>query len=137
MAACAARLTPVVLELGGKDAMIVDEDGDVDAAAEQAVWGGMANAGQTCLAIERVYVVEGVYDRFLDRVVELAGRVRPGPGAEADIGPITLPAQLEVIRRHLADAFHRARAPWSAGRTRCGRPTWTRWCWSTCRTTRW
>jgi succinate-semialdehyde dehydrogenase / glutarate-semialdehyde dehydrogenase len=107
MAACAARLTPVVLELGGKDAMIVDEDGDVDAAAEQAVWGGMANAGQTCLAIERVYVVEGVYDRFLDRVVELAGRVRPGPGAEADIGPITLPAQLEVIRRHLADAFHR------------------------------
>ena len=137
MAACAERLTPVVLELGGKDAMIVDADADLDAAASQAVWGGMANAGQTCLAIERVYVVEGVYDRFLDRVVELAGRVRPGPGAEADIGPITLPAQLEVIRRHLADAFHRARAPWSAGRTRCGRPTWTRWCWSTCRTTRW
>ena len=107
MAVCAERLTPVVLELGGKDAMIVDEDGDVDAAAEQAVWGGMANAGQTCLAIERVYVVDRVYDRFLDRVVELAGRVRPGPDADADVGPITLPVQLEVIRRHLADAFQR------------------------------
>ncbi|HEV3012709.1 MAG TPA: aldehyde dehydrogenase family protein, partial [Actinomycetota bacterium] len=64
MAACAERLTPVVLELGGNDAMIVDEDGDLDAAAEQAVWGGMANAGQTCLAVERVYVVDRVYDRF-------------------------------------------------------------------------
>jgi len=107
MAACAERLTPVVLELGGKDAMIVDEDGDVDAAAEQAVWGGMANAGQTCLAIERVYVVDRVYDRFVDRVVELAARVRPGADADADIGPITLPRQLEVIRRQLADAFER------------------------------
>jgi acyl-CoA reductase-like NAD-dependent aldehyde dehydrogenase len=107
MAACAERLTPVVLELGGNDAMIVDEDAAVDAAAEQAVWGGMANAGQTCLAIERVYVVDAVYDRFVDRVVELAAKVRPGADAEADIGPITLPGQLEVIRRQLADAFQR------------------------------
>jgi succinate-semialdehyde dehydrogenase / glutarate-semialdehyde dehydrogenase len=107
MAACAERLTPVVLELGGKDAMIVDEDADVDAAAEQAVWGGMANAGQTCLAIERVYVVDAVYDRFVDRVAELAAKVRPGAAADADIGPITLPGQLEVIRRQLADAFQR------------------------------
>jgi succinate-semialdehyde dehydrogenase / glutarate-semialdehyde dehydrogenase len=107
MAACAERLTPVVLELGGNDAMIVDEDGDLDAAAEQAVWGGMANAGQTCLAVERVYVVDRVYDRFLDKLVERASRVHPGAGPDADYGPITLPRQLEVIQRHLDDAFAR------------------------------
>jgi succinate-semialdehyde dehydrogenase / glutarate-semialdehyde dehydrogenase len=103
MAACAERLTPVVLELGGKDAMVVDDDADLDAAAEQALWGGMANAGQTCLAVERVYVVDRVYDRFLAKLVERASRVRPG----ADFGPITLPRQLETIRRHLDDAFAR------------------------------
>jgi succinate-semialdehyde dehydrogenase/glutarate-semialdehyde dehydrogenase len=103
MATCAERLVPVVLELGGKDAMVVDADADLDAAAEQALWGGMANAGQTCLATERVYVVDEVYDRFLARLVERASRVRPG----ADFGPITLPRQLEVIRRHLDDALAR------------------------------
>jgi succinate-semialdehyde dehydrogenase/glutarate-semialdehyde dehydrogenase len=107
MAACAERLTPVVLELGGKDAMIVDEDADLDAAAEQAVWGGMANAGQTCLAVERVYAVDAVYDRFLAKLVERASRVRPGGGPEADFGPTTLPRQLDVIRHHLDDAFAR------------------------------
>jgi succinate-semialdehyde dehydrogenase / glutarate-semialdehyde dehydrogenase len=107
MAACAETLTPVVLELGGKDAMIVDADADLDAAAEQAVWGGMANAGQTCLAVERVYVVEAVYEPFLARLVEHAARIRPGAGPDADFGPITLPRQLEIIRRHLDDAFGR------------------------------
>ncbi|HEV2894818.1 MAG TPA: aldehyde dehydrogenase family protein, partial [Actinomycetota bacterium] len=107
MAACAERLTPVVLELGGKDAMIVDADADLDAAADQAVWGGMANAGQTCLAVERVYVVDPVYDRFLAKLVERAARIRPGGGPRADFGPITLPRQLEIIRRHLDDAVAR------------------------------
>jgi len=95
----------VVLELGGKDAMVVDADADLDAAAEQALWGGMANAGQTCLAVERVYVVDQVYDRFLARLVERASRVRPGPEPGADFGPITLPRQLQTIQRHLADAL--------------------------------
>jgi succinate-semialdehyde dehydrogenase / glutarate-semialdehyde dehydrogenase len=107
MAACAERLTPVLLELGGKDAMVVDDDADLDAAAEQALWGGMANAGQTCLAVERVYVVDQVYDRFLAKLVERASRVQPGPGPDADFGPITLPRQVETIRRHLDDAFAR------------------------------
>jgi succinate-semialdehyde dehydrogenase / glutarate-semialdehyde dehydrogenase len=107
MAACAERLTPVVLELGGKDAMLVDGDADLDAAARAAVWGAIANAGQTCIGIERVYAVAPVYDRFVEKVVERARALRAGPEADADLGPITMPAQLDVIRRHLDDALAR------------------------------
>jgi acyl-CoA reductase-like NAD-dependent aldehyde dehydrogenase len=107
MAACADTLTPVLLELGGKDAMIVDDDADVEAAAQAAVWGAIQNAGQTCIAVERVYATDAVYDRFTARVAELAGRVRSGAGAHADIGPITMPGQVDVIRTHLEDAFAR------------------------------
>ncbi len=107
MAACAERLTPVLLELGGKDAMIVDDDADLDAAARAAVWGGIANAGQTCIGIERVYAVDPIYDRFVEKVVQRAAKLRAGPGPDADLGPITVPGQLEVIRRHLDDALAR------------------------------
>src|SRR4051794_25389186 len=69
MAACAENLVPVVIEAGGKDAMIVDADADVEAAAEAAVWGSMTNAGQTCIGIERVYAVAPVYDAFVEAVV--------------------------------------------------------------------
>jgi acyl-CoA reductase-like NAD-dependent aldehyde dehydrogenase len=107
MAACADTLTPVSIEAGGKDAMIVDADADLDRAAEACVWGALTNAGQTCVGIERVYVVDGVYDEFLAKLVAGAGRITPGSGPEADIGPITTPAQLEVIRRHIDDALAR------------------------------
>ena len=107
MAACADTLTPVLLELGGKDVMIVDDDADVDAAAAAAVWGGCANAGQTCIGIERVYATAAVYDRFVAKAVELAAPVRAGPEPDAAIGPVTLPKQVEVIRRHLEDALAR------------------------------
>jgi acyl-CoA reductase-like NAD-dependent aldehyde dehydrogenase len=107
MAACAERLTPVLLELGGNDAMIVDEDADLDAAANAAVWGALQNAGQACISVERVYAVDAIHDRFVARVSELAGRVHAGEGDGADIGPITMPGQLDVISRHLADAFER------------------------------
>ncbi len=107
MAACAETLTPVLLELGGKDVMIVDDDADVDAAASAAVWGGCANAGQTCIGIERVYATAGVYDRFVAKAVELASGVRAGPERDATIGPVTMAKQVEVIRRHLQDALDR------------------------------
>ncbi|MBQ1027184.1 aldehyde dehydrogenase family protein [Micromonospora sp. C95] len=103
MAACAESLTPVLLEAGGKDAMIVDADADLDAAAEACVWGAMTNAGQTCIGIERAYAVESVFDTFVDKVVERAGRLTVGPD-HTDIGPITMPSQLDVIRRHIEDA---------------------------------
>src|SRR3954447_15242026 len=101
MAACAENLVPVVIEAGGKDALIVDADADIPAAAEAAVWGAMTNAGQTCIGIERAYAVAPVYDRFVDAVVEKAGKLRMGE----DIGPITMPGQLDVIRAHIGDAL--------------------------------
>jgi acyl-CoA reductase-like NAD-dependent aldehyde dehydrogenase len=107
MAACADTLTPVVIEAGGKDAMIVDSDADVDLAASSAVWGGMTNAGQTCIGVERVYVSAPVYDQFVAKVVEKAAHLKVGGGTGDDIGPITMPSQIEVIRRHIDDAIAR------------------------------
>ncbi|MCO8272089.1 aldehyde dehydrogenase family protein [Actinoplanes sp. TRM 88003] len=103
LAACAENLVPAVIEAGGKDALIVDADADIPAAAEAAVWGSMTNAGQTCIGIERVYAVAPVYDAFVSAVVEKAGHLRTGE----EIGPITMPGQLEIIRDHIDDALAR------------------------------
>ncbi|WP_433649274.1 aldehyde dehydrogenase family protein [Micromonospora zamorensis] len=115
MAACAETLTPVLIEGGGKDAMIVDSDADLDAAAEACVWGGMTNAGQTCIGIERVYAVDSVFDAFVDKVVARAGQLTVGPEG-TDIGPITMPRQIDVIRRHIDAAID------SGGRAVLGGP---------------
>jgi acyl-CoA reductase-like NAD-dependent aldehyde dehydrogenase len=101
MAACAENLVPVVIEAGGKDALIVDEDADIPAAAEAAVWGAMTNAGQTCIGIERVYAVAPVYDRLVEQIVAKAGKLRTGE----EIGPITMPKQIDIIREHIDDAL--------------------------------
>ncbi|WP_085997054.1 aldehyde dehydrogenase family protein [Nocardia pneumoniae] len=106
MAACAENLTPVLMECGGKDALVVDADADLDAAADVAVWGGMSNAGQTCLGVERVYVHTAVYREFVAKVVERAATVGAGTGS-AKIGPITMPKQIEIIRGHIGDALAR------------------------------
>jgi acyl-CoA reductase-like NAD-dependent aldehyde dehydrogenase len=105
MAACAESLTPVLVECGGKDALIVDYDADVQLAADAAVWGGMSNAGQTCVGVERVYVHEDVADEFTAAVKKLALKVRPGGDPGADLGPITMPSQVDIIRRHVQDAL--------------------------------
>ncbi|MBP2338739.1 aldehyde dehydrogenase (NAD+) [Saccharothrix coeruleofusca] len=107
MAACAESLTPVLVECGGKDPLIVAEDADVRAAAEAAVWGGMFNSGQTCAGVERVYVAEAVADEFIALVTEKARALRPGGEPDADFGPITMPRQVEVIGAHVADALER------------------------------
>ncbi|MFD2417863.1 aldehyde dehydrogenase family protein [Amycolatopsis pigmentata] len=103
MAAAAENLTPVVIEGGGKDALLVDADADLDAAADAAVWGAFSNAGQTCIGVERVYVHERVHEAFVAKVVELTRKVTPGE----NYGPMTMPAQLEVVRRHITDALER------------------------------
>ncbi|WP_372736665.1 aldehyde dehydrogenase family protein [Nocardioides sp.] len=107
MAACAETLTPVVIEAGGKDAFIVDEDADLDAAADAALWGACSNAGQTCTGVERIYVHERVYDDFLAELVDKAKDLRAHEGPDSKIGPITMPAQLDIIRRHINDAIGR------------------------------
>ncbi|GAA2885418.1 aldehyde dehydrogenase family protein [Streptosporangium fragile] len=106
MAACAANLTPLVAECGGKDALIVDADADLPAAADAALWGALSNAGQTCAGVERIYVVDAVYDEFMGELTRRAAAVRAG----RDYGPITMPAQLDVIRRHIDDAVAGGRA---------------------------
>jgi acyl-CoA reductase-like NAD-dependent aldehyde dehydrogenase len=103
MAACAETLTPVLIECGGKDALIVAADADLEAAADATVWGGMSNAGQTCVGVERVYAVESVAEEFTAKVVEKARAVRTG----TEIGPMTMSSQTEVVRRHVADALAR------------------------------
>ena len=107
MAACAETLTPVVIEAGGKDAVIVDEDADVEAAADAALWGACSNAGQTCIGVERVYVHERVYDEFLDQLTTRARELRADPDPDALIGPMTMPGQIEVVRSHIQDALDR------------------------------
>jgi acyl-CoA reductase-like NAD-dependent aldehyde dehydrogenase len=111
MAACAENLTPMVAECGGKDALLVGADADLDAAADAAAWGALSNAGQTCVGVERVYVAEDVYHSFLDKLADRMSQVRPGEDREADYGPMTLPGQIDVIERHIADALARGGRP--------------------------
>jgi acyl-CoA reductase-like NAD-dependent aldehyde dehydrogenase len=105
MAACAENLVPVLIESGGKDAMIVDDDADVAAAADAALWGAVSNAGQTCIGIERVYATDAVYDAFLAELTQRARRVRAGSDPGASYGPMTTPAQLGIVREHLRNAL--------------------------------
>jgi acyl-CoA reductase-like NAD-dependent aldehyde dehydrogenase len=107
MAACSQTLTPVLLELGGKDATIVAEDADLDAAAGAVTWGGYWHAGQACVGVERVYVVEAVRDAFLAKVKERVSQLTVGLDDSADYGPMTLPAQVDIVRRHVTEALER------------------------------
>ena len=105
MAACSENLTPVLIECGGKDPLIVDSDADLAAAADAAVWGGMSNAGQTCVGVERVYVVDSVADEFLDLVRDKAAALHSGGQAGADFGPMTMPSQVDVVSGQVRDAI--------------------------------
>jgi acyl-CoA reductase-like NAD-dependent aldehyde dehydrogenase len=107
LARAAQTLTPVSLELGGKDPMIVLADADLERAANTAVYASMQNGGQTCVSIERVYVEAPVYDEFVDRVTRKVSALRQGvpdgPGA-VDVGAMTFPPQLDVVSRHVEEA---------------------------------
>ncbi len=105
--ACGRSLIPCTLELGGKDAMIVCADADVERAAGGAVFGGFFNAGQFCCGTERVYVARAIADDFIARVVAKASALRQGTEGEYDVGPMIWPRQLETIERHMVDALAR------------------------------
>ena len=122
MAACAQNLTPMVAECGGKDAFVVGHDADLDAAADAAAWGALSNAGQTCIGVERVYVVDAVYHTFLEKLTERVAGLRPGEDREADYGPMTMPGQIEVIEQHIADALSRGGRPIVGGMASVRRP---------------
>jgi acyl-CoA reductase-like NAD-dependent aldehyde dehydrogenase len=119
--AAGRRLIPCVLELGGKDPMIVFEDADAEAAAAAAVWGAFANSGQTCASVERCYVHESIADGFTRRVVELTRALRQDAGVSgrADLGAMSCERQRGVVEDHLRDAVARgARVLAGGGRGR-------------------
>jgi acyl-CoA reductase-like NAD-dependent aldehyde dehydrogenase len=107
MERAAKTLTPVGLELGGKDPMIVLDDANLERAANAAVHYAMQNGGQTCISVERVYVEEPVYGQFVDKVEQKVRALRegvPGGPGEVDVGAITSPPQMDVIDQHVRDA---------------------------------
>jgi acyl-CoA reductase-like NAD-dependent aldehyde dehydrogenase len=108
MARAAETLTPVSLELGGKDPMIVLADADVDRAASAAAWGGMFNSGQVCISVERIYVEEPVYDRFVEKLATEVGKLRQGVDDARDpkdVGAMTSPDQIGIVEDQVDDAL--------------------------------
>ena len=106
-ATCAAHMTPVVLECGGKDPVIVAHDADIKRAADATVWSAFSNAGQTCIGAERVYVDERVADKFIAKVLEIAKDIHPGAPGQGKYGPTTMPKQIPIIQSHIDDAIAR------------------------------
>jgi succinate-semialdehyde dehydrogenase/glutarate-semialdehyde dehydrogenase len=114
--ACAEQLVPCVLELGGKDPMIVCADADLDRAAAGAVAGAFLNTGQFCCGTERVYVVEGVADEFQRKVLERVAALRQGDCGEFDVGPLFWDRQLEIVEQQVGEAVARGARVLAGGR---------------------
>ena len=126
MAAAAETLTPVVLELGGKDPMIICDDADLDQAAGTAMLAVFTASGQMCVAAERLYVFDAVYDELVRRVVDQTRKLRQGPptedrGGDFDVGAMTMPRQLDIIERQIGDAIEKGARAVVGGRRN---PTW-------------
>ncbi|OHV06935.1 aldehyde dehydrogenase family protein [Mycobacterium talmoniae] len=114
------RLIPHSVELGGKDAMIVLDDADLDRATSGAVWGGLWNSGQICVSVERIYVQDKVYDEF---VRKLTGKVKglrqgmdPDGSYATEIGAMATERQLQIVERHVTDAVERGASPVTGGK---------------------
>jgi succinate-semialdehyde dehydrogenase/glutarate-semialdehyde dehydrogenase len=116
-AACAQRLIPCALELGGSDPAIVLDDADLDTAVSGILWGRFSNAGQTCVAPKRAIVLDSVHDAFLSRLSAAAERLVVGAGAAgSDVGPMIRPSQAEVLESQLRDAEQRGARVMGGGR---------------------
>lgn len=117
-AACSERLIPFTLELGGKDAMIVCADANLDNAAHGAVWGGCVNTGHFCCGVERIYVEAPVYDAFVEKVTVLAKAIRQGKqhGVNEDLGAVFWDRQLTIMESHVEDAKKRGAKILAGGR---------------------
>jgi acyl-CoA reductase-like NAD-dependent aldehyde dehydrogenase len=119
MQRAAETLTPVSLELGGKDPMIVLKDADLERAANGAVFYSMNNGGQVCISVERVYVEEPVYDEFVSKVVGKVGQLRQGSGAvgTTEVGAVTFTPQVDIIKGHVDDALSKGAKALTGGET--------------------
>lgn len=104
-AACATQMTPVVLECGGKDPVIVAADAHIDRAVDATIWSAMANAGQSCIGAERVYVDEKVADIFIEKAIALASTLKAGAPGDGNYGAATMPSQIGVITNHIKAAI--------------------------------
>ena len=104
--AAAARTLPVLLELGGKDPMLVLQDADLDVASSAAVWGAFVNAGQACLSVERCYVHQSLYQKFLAACIAKAAKLRVGNGMDpqTDVGPMIHERQLRRVEAQVEEA---------------------------------
>jgi succinate-semialdehyde dehydrogenase/glutarate-semialdehyde dehydrogenase len=109
MEAASENLVPVACELGGKDAVIILEDADIEKAARWTVWGAFFNTGQTCIAVSRVYVAESRYAEFIERALHYRNLLKIGYSSELEsrfyLGPMTDPRQLKIIETHMQDAL--------------------------------
>src|SRR5581483_11620515 len=123
-ARCGQLLKPVTLELGGKDPMIVLRDANLERAANACVYGGLANAGQVCVSVERVYVEAPVYDEFVAKVVDKVKQVRQGPpeAGAVEVGSMTFPPQIDKVERHVNDAVARGARVLAGGKRRTDLP---------------
>jgi acyl-CoA reductase-like NAD-dependent aldehyde dehydrogenase len=118
--ACARRLIPSVLELGGKDAMLVLADADLEAASSAAVWGSYTNCGQVCLSVERIFVEQSVAEEFTRFCVEKTRKLRVGPGSDpqTDVGPLIRPQHVQRMRDILDDAAEKGAQILCGGKAR-------------------
>jgi acyl-CoA reductase-like NAD-dependent aldehyde dehydrogenase len=119
MARAAETLTPVSLELGGKDPMVVLDGANLDRAANAAAWGGMMNSGQICMSVERIYVEEPAYDEFVGKLTNAVKDLRQGPdgaGFGSDVGAMTLPAQTDKVAEQVEDALGRGARALTGGK---------------------
>lgn len=105
MAAAAKHPVPVILELGGKDAMVVCADADVDRAVNAALYGGFCNSGQVCVSVERLYVEAGIFDVFVERLCQAASGLTVGHGEQGDLGAMSSKEQLAVVEALYRDAI--------------------------------
>jgi acyl-CoA reductase-like NAD-dependent aldehyde dehydrogenase len=127
MKRAAETLTPVSLELGGKDPLIVTRDADLERAANATVWGGLANTGQICISIERVYVEEPIYDEFVDKVKGKIETLRQGADGDtytAEVGAMTSPAQVDIVSEQVEDARAAGARVLTGGRRKDGPGDW-------------
>lgn len=104
-AACATQMTPVVLECGGKDPVIVAADADISKAVDATIWSAMANSGQSCIGAERVYVDERVAEQFINKAITLASTLTSAAPDSGNYGPATMPSQVQVIESHIKAAI--------------------------------